>query len=135
MHQQHPEIGGPDQRALTVGADYTFGVGNGLNVLGEYFVVERSFGTLAVAETSTLSAASFRYPLGLLDTFFGIVYYDADRDGTYRFVTWQRTYDRWQFHLMGFWNPRAAAVLPGQQAVGQSAFSGRGFQLLLVFNH
>jgi hypothetical protein len=135
MHQRHPEFDRPDQNALTVGADYTFGVGNGLNVLGEYFVVERSAGTLASTAISSLSAASFRYPLGVLDTFFGIVYYDADRDDTYRFLTWQRSYDRWQFHVMGFWNPLAASILPGQQTVGPSPFSGRGFQLLLVFNH
>ena len=31
-----------DSAALTLGADYTFGVGNGLHVLGEYFVQETS---------------------------------------------------------------------------------------------
>jgi hypothetical protein len=84
-----------------------------------------------------LLASSLRYPLGLLDTVSGIFYFDAERHDAYRFVSWQRTYDRWQFYVMGFWNPAQQLVAPGQldPATGRSPMTGRGFQIMTVFNH
>ena len=136
-HQSQPDLVRPDQRALDIGADYTFGVGNGLHVLGEFFQLEASHGIFGQGEGATLSAASVRYPVGLLDAVSGIVYLNSVRHDAYRFVSWQRSYDRWQFYVMGFWNPRQAAILqPGQTvAAGRSPLAGRGFQVMAVFNH
>jgi hypothetical protein len=136
-HQSHSGLERPDQRALNVGADYTFGVGNGLHVLGEVLLLEQSRGAFGPGDGTTLTAASLRYPLGLLDSLSGIVYVDARGDDVYRFVSWQRTYDRWQFYVMGFWNPRLAAGWPGQPArdFGQIPLAGRGLQIMAVFNH
>jgi hypothetical protein len=136
-HQRQPDLARPDQRALNLGADYTFGVGNGLHVLGEFFLLEASHGIFGPGEGARISAASVRYPLGLLDALSGIVYLDTVRHEAYRFLSWQRSYDRWQFYVMGFWNPRQAAIQqPGQSAgAGRSPLTGRGFQVLAVFNH
>jgi hypothetical protein len=136
-HQEHPDLLKPDQRALNVGADYTFGVGNGLHVLGEYFLLENSHGVFGHGEGARLSAALVGYPVGLLDTLSGIVYLDSIHHDAYRFVSWQRSYDRWQFYVMGFWNPRQAAIQqPGQSvAAGRSPLAGRGIQVMAVFNH
>jgi hypothetical protein len=126
-----------DQVALNVGADYTFALGNGLYMLGEYFILDRSLGVFADDQTTRLLAVSGRYPLGLLDTLSGIVYADAAASDWYRFISWQRTYDRWQLYLMGFWNPRRSLVFPGGEVdrIGRSPMSGRGFQVMVVFNH
>jgi hypothetical protein len=136
-HQHHAALGSTDQTALNVGADYTFGVGNGLYVLAEYFRLEQSRGFPGSAPAATLGAGMVRYPLGLLDSLSGIVYIDSTRDETYRFVSWQRSYDRWQFFVMGFWNPVRAAIPQDQQRTrtGQSPLIGRGVQLMAVFNH
>lgn len=135
-HQTSANIERPDQRALNVGADYTFAVGNGLYVLGEYFVLEQSRGIFGEGEGAKLGAVSLRYPIGLLDALSAILYLDATRDDTYRFVSWQRSYDRWQFYLMGFWNPRQSAIYQGQVSdAGQGHFTGRGVQIMAVFNH
>jgi hypothetical protein len=131
------DLGTLDQAALNVGADYTFALGNGLHVLGEYFILNRSLGVFGEDQTSRLSAVSVRYPLGLLDTLSGIVYADAAGSDWYRFVSWQRTYDRWQLYLMGFWNPRQSLIFPGGEvdSIGRSPMSGRGLQVMVVFNH
>jgi hypothetical protein len=136
-HQTAPDVDRPDQRALDIGADYTFGLGNGLYVLGEYFLFDNSRGVLGPGEGVRLVATTLRYPIGLLDAVSGIFYFDWNRRDSYRFVSWQRTYDRWQFYVMGFWNPQQAAIRPGggEQTVGRSPLSGRGAQLLAVFNH
>jgi hypothetical protein len=126
-----------DQAALNVGADYTFALGNGLYVLGEYFILNQSLGVLGDDQTTRLLAVSGRYPLGLIDALSGIVYADAGGSDWYRFVSWQRTYDRWQLYLMGFWNPRRSLVFPGGEvdSIGRSPMSGRGLQVMVVFNH
>jgi hypothetical protein len=138
-HQHQPDLLRPDQRALNLGADYTFAVGNGLHVLGEFFLLESSHGLFGAGEGARLSALSVRYPIGLLDAVSGIVYLDTIRHEAYRFLSWQRSYDRWQFYVMGFWNPREAVIQqPGQTAsagAGRSPLTGRGIQVLAVFNH
>ena len=128
--------GARDQMTFNVGADYTFDVGSGLYVLGEF----AQLGRPAVAEPGPafrLVAFLARYPLGLLDSLSAIVYVDATRHSAYRFVSWQRTYDRWQFHAMGFWNPADAALQPGSgdRPIGRSPLGGRGLQVMAVFNH
>jgi hypothetical protein len=125
------------QAALNVGADYTFGVGNGLYVLAEYFTLDPVRTLVGDSESVRLLASSLRYPLGLLDTVSGIFYFDAERHDAYRFVSWQRSYDRWQFYVMGFWNPAQQLVAPGQldPATGRNPMTGRGFQIMTVFSH
>jgi hypothetical protein len=138
LSRQHPPVlGDLDQEALNVGADYTFALGNGLHVLGEYFVLQQALGGLERDQSSRFGAMSLRYPVGLLDTLSGIVYLDGRSHDWYRFVSWQRTYDRWQLYVMGFWNPRQSALLPETDAVRASPtpMSGHGFQLMVVFNH
>jgi hypothetical protein len=131
IRQTRPALPSADSGALTLGADYTFGLGNGLHVLGEYFVQETS------GEMSTrFSAASLNYPLGLLDSLSAIFYIDTTRADVYRFVNWQRTYDSWQFYFMGFWNPRQLAIFSqAATSVGRNPLSGKGIQIMAVFNH
>lgn len=131
VHQTRPALPSADSGALTLGADYTFGVGNGLHVLGEYFVQDTS-----QSPSNQFSAVSMNYPLGLLDSLSAIFYVDTTRADVYRFVNWQRTYDRWQFYVMGFWNPQQLAIVQqSTTSVGRSSLSGKGFQVMAVFNH
>jgi hypothetical protein len=136
VQQSSPTMPSAYTDALTVGADYTFGLGNGLHVLGEYFVQEIPPEILGQRVSTKLSAASLSYPLGLLDSLSGILYVDTERSQVYRFVNWQRTYDRWQFYLMGFWNPRELAINPQSSSIGgRSLLAGKGFQIMAVLNH
>jgi len=131
VRQTRPAWPSSDSGALTLGADYTFGLGNGLHVLGEYFVQDTS------REMATqFSAISLNYPLGLLDSLSAIVYVDTTREDVYRFINWQRTYDRWQFYFMGFWNPQQLAIVTQTATnVGRNPLSGKGIQIMAVFNH
>ena len=136
IRQTRRGLSSADSGALTVGADYTFGLGNGLHVLGEYFVQETSREMFGEPVSSRFSAVSLNYPLGLLDSLSAILYVDTTRTDVYRFVNWQRTYDRWQFYLMGFWNPRQLAIVSqSATSVGRNPLSGRGVQIMAVFNH
>jgi hypothetical protein len=128
------------QRQWTLGADYTFGIGNGLTALTEYFRSDNPNTPLGAGNGLGFSALSLSYPLGLVDRLSCIMYRDWSNEEWYRLVTFQRTNDNWMFYILGFWNPRDAGLYrlqtlntPGQSVA--NSFAGTGIQLMLVFNH
>lgn len=121
------------RRAVTVGADYTFGLGRGLTLLTEHFYFESPTPLGLPATDLRLSALVLSYPLGVADMLTGAVYYEWNREDWFRFVEWRRTYDHWRIHLIGFWNPDRASVFA---AFGQtSALTGRGGQIVVVVTY
>ena len=121
------------QRTVALGVDYTLALGNGLYLLAEHFSSQMSAAAFGGSKDhGSFSALLARYPIGLLDNLGAVFYYDWRNERLYSFVSWQRTTDRWQFHVMVFWNPRQAQIFQG--SAGSNAFSGRGFQLLAVWN-
>lgn len=132
-HKQIEKSFNPYQRALTIGMDYTFDWGNGLNMLGEYFLFEVSEKFWSPGEGIHFSGISLNYPLTLLDTLGLIFFYDWDNCNIYTFVNWRRTYDRWALNVMGFWNPERFQVYPTRSDNRQ--FTGKGFQIMVVYNY
>jgi hypothetical protein len=136
VRQTRPRFEPTASQALTVGADYTFGLGNGLHVLAESFIQELPPAILGERASQRFAAATVSYPLGIIDSLSGIVTVDTRRGDVYRFVNWQRTFDRWQFYFMGFWNPRQLALVPlAESNAGRNPLSGKGIEILAVFNH
>jgi hypothetical protein len=133
LHQDHAAIAFPFQRSFTVGGDYTFGLGNGLTALFEHFELANAEKPLGGGDGLRISALSLRYPAGLLDNLSAFVYYDWKARQFFRYLSWQRTYDDWQFLLIGFWNPEESPFLGTGE--GSNQFAGAGVQLMVVFNH
>jgi hypothetical protein len=121
------------KRLINIGMDYTFDLGDGLHVIGEYFTMATSEGVFDTEEEMSFSAVSLNYPLGLLDDITVMIYYNWDNQDWYRFLQWQRNYDNWSIYLMGFWNPDEFQIYQNRQ--GNSPFAGKGLQLMIVFNH
>jgi hypothetical protein len=121
------------QRMINTGADYTIGVGNGLYIAYEHFWFHLSEEAFTRGDGFEFSALSLSYPLSLLDNLTGMVYYDWENQEWYRFISFQRTYDRWQVFLMCFWNPEQFQIYPTIQ--DNSFLAGKGFQVMVVFNH
>ena len=118
---------------VTVGTDYTFDVGNGPHLVLEQFVQGEADGIWTPGKGHWISAASLDTPFSLLDTGAAIVYYDWDSNQWSRLLQWRRTYDQWQVHVSAFWNPDRTALAHDTAAV--NSFTGKGVQLMLVFNH
>lgn len=133
VRQDHELIPQAWQRAVNLGADYTFDWGNGLNIMAEHFRLERTEKAFGSGQRVDFSALFLRYPLSILDDITAIVYYDWDKKDFYRFLNWQRTYDRWRFTVIGFWNPDQFLIYPTQP--GNNPFAGKGFQLMVAFNY
>jgi len=133
VHQNTQALPYPWQRAFNVGLDYTLGWGNGLNVMGEHFVMAASQEAWNSGETVEFSALALNYPLGLLDTLTGIFYFDWKNDDLYSFFRWQRTYDRWSINVMAFWNPERFEIY--QVGGDNNLFAGKGIQIMIVYNY
>lgn len=117
---------------LTLGADYTFGIGNGVKLMAENLTLSFIEGPLD-NNTVNLTATSLTYPLSLIANLSAIVYYDWDQDELYRFLNIGLTYDKFTFYIMGFWNPQRFSIFDVNTA--PSIFNGRGLQVMAVFNH
>ena len=124
------------QRLLMAGTDYTFGIGNGLNVVGEFFRTDSPVSIFGTAAGTDLSAFSLNYPLSLMDKLTGFFYRDWTHKEWYRIISFQRTYDNWMMVFLGYWNPSTALIV--QSASSQSgnfSYSGKGIQVMVIFNH
>lgn len=102
-------------KLLTIGADYTFNIGNGLDVLGEHLF----------SSIDSETALNLSYGIGLLDSVSTITYYSWNAKKFTYFLGWKRTYDNFVINISGFWSEKK----PGTN------FSGKGVQLLLSYNH
>jgi hypothetical protein len=133
IHDQTDIPGMTYQRQWTLGADYTFDIGNGLTALTEYFRFEHPNDAFGPANGIGFSGWSLNYPMGTVDRISVIVYRDWTNQEWYRILSWQRTYDNWMIYLLGFWNPNNMQLYQTQGV--NNLFAGRGIQLMIVFNH
>lgn len=121
------------QRMWTLGADYTFGIGNGLTVLTEFSKTTNADKFLGNGESISLWGVSANYLVGMFDRVSAIYYCDLTNSDNYMSLNWQRTTDNWQFHFTIFLNPDTGILnRNGEERFG---FSGKGFRLMVVFNH
>ena len=115
---------------LTLGTDYTFGIGNGITATLEHLL--RSIGnrTFSANERYNISAISLSYPVGIMDALSFFSYYDWNSEMLFNFLTWQRTYDYWTIQFSGYWtnidtmNSRLVRTVESQ-----------GFQFMTIFNY
>jgi len=133
IHQNSDQLAFKYRRFLTIGADYTFGLGNGLNTICEHFNAEFTESISGIGEGSDLSGVLLSYPIGLLDMLSTILFYDWRNREFYRTLTWQRSYDDWQINCIGFWNPDTMNLY--QNLERETSFAGKGFYIMVVYNH
>lgn len=117
---------------LSLGMDYTFGIGKGLNVSTEYFRYENYPDESQIKAKRNFSTLLLGYPIGLSHNISGVVYYNWDSKDWYRFINLQMKYDYLTFYIMTFWNPENAVLYSTGE--GSNSFSGKGFQLMLVLD-
>ncbi|WRQ32888.1 hypothetical protein U5907_09930 [Bacteroidales bacterium MB20-C3-3] len=117
-----------NQRMVTVGADYTFGLGNGLGVAVEHMW----------AEGANLSALNVNYPLNMENSLSWMCYSVWGGGGVYNLVRWKRMLSFGDLYVTAFVNPENSALhgftFPGMGG-GVNTLSGNGVQIMLVINH
>lgn len=122
-----------NQEIMNAGLDYTFDLGNGLYIAYEHLAVSFDQKPFEFANLTTFSLATLTYPVGMFDKLSAIIYYDWTNRKIYNFASWEKQYNNFMVYVMGYLNPRTYN-LPAQTGPG-SLFSGKGIQVMLVFNH
>lgn len=122
-----------NQEIFNLGVDYTFGIGNGLNIVVEQLVAGFGAKPFDFEETVTFSLLSINYPIGLFDNISTIVYFDWTNKTAYNFLTWQKQFNRFSLYVMGFVNPKTYN-LPTQN-ITENLYGGSGLQVMVVYNH
>ncbi len=122
-----------NQEILNAGLDYTFGLGNGLNVIIEQLIMSYDKKPFTFSNTTAFTGLSLSYPIGLFDNLGAIVFYDWTHDAFYNFINWQKQFNRISLYFMGFWNPKDYQI-PLQEDAG-NLFAGKGIQVMIVWNH
>ncbi|MCB5261332.1 MAG: hypothetical protein LHW64_08945 [Candidatus Cloacimonetes bacterium] len=82
-----------------LGADYTFGLGNGLYVLAESGIKHSSDEISSLHSTELSSSAMMNYPLGLLDTIHYLAFANWDTHLQTHSLVLRRSYDRLAIEL------------------------------------
>jgi len=118
----------------TLGMDYTFGIGNGLHVLGEHLVTVMSRFLPEWPNTLNVSACVIRYPSGIFDSLSIIGYYHWDEKAFAPHLSWTRTLDDLDVTLSLFDYPKTSDE--GAFTLrSEAAMPGSGIQLILVYHH
>jgi len=116
-------------KMFTIGADYTFDIGNGLYFLTEQFASASSKAFLPFDNDYYASSYMLTYPVGILDNFRIIGFYTYQENNYYQFLDWQRTYDDIVLNLSLFYYPE------NQSGNLNAQSRGYGAQIMVIFNH
>ncbi len=118
------------EKYLTLGADYTILLGNGIHILGEYLIYSKSekdlFESSYKAESS---AVSFSYPIGLFDSIMAMIVYNWENENWSRFLSYQRNYNYLSIYLNFSWNPEVSNFDPEQIST-----DGKSVKLIIEYS-
>lgn len=122
-----------NQTLITVGADYTFGVGNGLNIVAEHLYSMADENAFTFNNTSHISAINLAYPLTLWDNLNLFSYYNWPTNDATFFVNYEHQFKKVIGYIMAFYNPSSQQGIQENNLVNN--FTGPGFRLMLVYNY
>jgi len=131
-HYQEPLLRFSNQNMVTLGADYTFGIGSGLSLVAEHMLFGMGEKGFSFEEPRHFSGTSLNYPFGPFDKLTTLFYYDWKFKQMYSFLSWHKQYNSLGFYLIGYWNPKTSEI-PINNSF--SRFTGKGLQLMVVWNH
>lgn len=122
-----------NQSLFNIGTDYTFDIGNGLNVLFEHLILTYDKTAFKFAYNNNISASSISYPLGLNDNISSIFSYDWNSNEIMAFLNFQHQFDNFMGYIMAYYNPKSTNNI--QENVTVNDFTGPGIQIMIVYNH
>jgi len=115
-----------------IGLDYTFSLGNGLNLISEFFHYGNNPDQGQEKIKSNYSIMALSYPLSLTHNISGLVYYNWEMKEWYSYLNLQLKYDYISLYFMAFWNPDVLILYGGPD--DNNLFAGKGIQIMLVLD-
>jgi len=123
---------GRHETYYSLGLDYTFKIGNGLNFITEFFHYSNNPEEAEQKTKSNFSSLSLNYPFTLSHNISCFVNYNWETQELYRYLNLQLKYDYLSLYIMAFWNPEKFSLFTGKD--DSNTYAGKGFQLMLVLD-
>ncbi|HSH52993.1 MAG TPA: hypothetical protein VK982_14805 [Bacteroidales bacterium] len=122
-----------NQSLFNLGADYTFGIGSGLNVVAEHLIMAYDENVMEFGTSNNITAANISYPLNLFDNLSSVLYYSWDTDDFLFFINYEHQFKKLIGYVMAYYNPETQQAFQQNELV--NTFTGPGIRLMLVYNH
>ncbi len=120
-----------DIKMLTVGADYTLSVSNGLLIMTESMFINNS-----ESNNQTFTAIMAMLPIGMVHSVLFISQIDWKEDRIYHYLRWSATYDQFSLNLILSRNPKRTDYTFGEEFLPKTiAGFGTGVQIIFIYNH
>ena len=107
-----------DINMVTVGADYTLPIGNGILVMTESMFISNKDNILTSSQTFTAFMASM--PMGMFNNLMLISTLHWDENNSYNYLRFSSAFDSFNINCMASINPREV---------------GNSIQLMFIYNH
>jgi len=122
-----------NQTLINGGIDYTFGIGNGLNVVTEHLVSTFDEKAFEFSNNAHITAATLSYPLGFFDNLSAVTYYSWETEDFSFFLNFEHQFKHFTGYFMPYYNPEQQQGIAQNELIYTS--SGPGLRLMLVYNH
>lgn len=122
-----------NQTLINIGTDYTFGLGNGLNIVTEHLITSFDEDAFNFSNTENTTALSANYPLGFFDNIGLMYYYNWNSQKSTVFVNYEHQFNKFTGYVMGYYNPKAQQSIQTNDLT--TNFSGPGIRFMIVYNH
>lgn len=117
---------------MTIGADFTLPVANGILVMTETIFMNNS----ATNTNETLTAFMANLRLGMVHQIMLISQVDWETNHWNHFIRWGSTFDKFSLNFILSKSPkRTDYAIPSEYLPNTVAGFGTGFQFMLIYNH
>lgn len=132
LNEKDNPFAGKLETYYSLGADYTFLIGSGVNIATEFFHYSNNHDNADLTVKRNISILSAGYPLRPSHNLSGMLYYNWDTKEWYRIINLQLKYDYLSFYFIGFWNPDNAALIGSSE--NNALFAGKGLRVMIVLD-
>ncbi|MFY0642870.1 MAG: hypothetical protein JXR19_00230 [Bacteroidia bacterium] len=133
VHKHESILNFTEQAMLNLGADYTFSVGNGLNMMVEHLAVSFDSTAFAFEQTAHVTALMANYPLALFDQIMLLTYYNWSTESPILLLNYQHQFKHISGYVLAYYNPESTQGIQENDLV--NSFQGPGIRIMLVYNH
>jgi hypothetical protein len=122
-----------NQSLFNLGADYTFNLGNGLNVVAENLFISYSEKAFKPDNNFNITAITFSYPPGLFDNLSNIIFYNWNDKNLSFFINYSHQFKNITGYIMAYYNPKTLQGIQQNELI--NTYPGPGIQFMVVYNH
>lgn len=117
---------------INIGIDYTYNLGNGLNMSVEFFRINATNVLFRAENNLHFTAVSMNYPIDIINRISLILFMNHEDFSLYNFLSWQQTYDYLTFWIMAYHNPENYSLY--NLNTEQLLYAGTGLQIMAALN-